>query len=101
MQQSAVQALRKERGPGDIDKLEDYEAAAEVLLAECRPRDEHLCSTVFDPCCVRWCWHAFVVPLPLKCLSKLLLVSLTRRSTQPPTRSSTCAGCRPPAAGWT
>lgn len=29
-QQSAVRALRKERGPGDIDKLEDYEAAAEV-----------------------------------------------------------------------
>jgi hypothetical protein len=30
-QQSAVRALKKERGPGDLGKLEDYEAAAEAL----------------------------------------------------------------------
>ena len=30
-QQSAVRALKKERGAGDLGKLEDYQAAAEAL----------------------------------------------------------------------
>jgi hypothetical protein len=31
VQQSAVRALKKERGAGDLGKLEDYQAAAEAL----------------------------------------------------------------------
>jgi hypothetical protein len=31
LQQSAVRALKKERGAGDLGKLEDYQAAAEAL----------------------------------------------------------------------